>query len=131
MRRERRTAVSRQIQRGLHKSMHRLRLRIAVAGRAPRVSFRSRPRPRCDSSPDLPGRLVPRDVGHAQGDVAGGKVERDVAILEVEGGGAILVVQHALLDHNAAGLQIEELSSAGLPCFLGLRGCGWLVEPSG
>ena len=73
-----------------------------------------------------------RCVGQAHREVAGGKVERNIPVLEVEGSGAILIVQKALLDGDVAGLQIKKaIQIADLPGLRGLRGCGWLVEPSG
>jgi hypothetical protein len=101
----------RQIERGLQKSMHLRRLRSARAGRG---STREIQVARSDLdaiafriSPPTAG-VCRREIDHAHGDVAGGKVEWNVAILKIEGRGAILIVQVALLDHNQAGLQIEK-----------------------
>jgi hypothetical protein len=55
-------------------------------------------------------------------EVAGGEVKRDVPVLEVEGRGAIIVIQNALLDRNVAGLQIEEAVQRGLARFSWLAG---------
>ena len=43
------------------------------------------------------------NVFHQQGKIAGVEVQRDITILEVEAGGAVLVVQNALLDRNITG----------------------------
>jgi hypothetical protein len=61
-----------------------------------------------------------RRVGHAQREIAGGKVEGNAPVLEIEAGGAVLVVQNALLDGDAADLQIEEAVQGGLTRLLRL-----------
>lgn len=71
------------------------------------------------------------NIANAQGDVAGVQIEQLEAILKVEGGCAVLVVEFAFLHGNVAGLQIEKAIENGLACLAWLARLGLVGRTAG
>ena len=84
---------SRQVQRGLEVPLDRPRRaprKVQIGGSGLDVV-------------SLRGSRTGGQVAHKQGDIVGVEVERDEAVLGVDGGGAVLVVEDTFPDRNAAG----------------------------